>query len=152
MYLVQHWDNTIDYQMIDDVRIHGIVGCFVDTGLHSNHNNHTLLLKEIELAADNKLLGKSSVASDLTVDIVHYLLGWHSGRLDIYISSLLNSGVELLQRISDQCLECYSFASTDHNSEKVVACVLRTFEGLLVAARYLPLQCWKLEVHTLALA
>ena len=51
--------------MLGGVRIHGIVGCFVDTGLHSDHNNHTLLLKEIELVADNKLLGKLSVASDL---------------------------------------------------------------------------------------
>ena len=60
--------------------------------------------------------------------------------------------MELLPRISDQSLECYSLAGTDHNSEKFVVSVLRTFEGLLVVARDLPLQCWELEVHILALA
>ena len=72
--------------MIDDVRLHGIVGYFGDTGLHSGHNNHTRLSKEIELVADSKPLGKLSVASDVSVDIAHYLLGLHSGHLDIYIS------------------------------------------------------------------
>ena len=55
-------------------------------------------------------------------------------------------------RISDQSLERYSLGGTDHNSEKYVVFVLRTFEGLLVVARDLPLQCWGLEVHILALA